>query len=168
MNVMMREGGVDSTGGSSSVNPSLVAYVTLMRNGIDDEGLKEAENELRKMYEDQDNVFTGLILYWREVRGKSKGEELLCGSQDVQVNLPLFHFFLFNLIQKCILMNKKFKISPSSFFQTHYKQCERLYNLLADWSLEFTGSWIKQIKQTKHNYRRDKGTVSVRHMLRNG
>ena len=92
MNVMMREGGVDSTGGSSSVNPSLVAYVTLMRNGIDDEGLKEAENELRKMYEDQDNVFTGLILYWREVRGKSKGEELLCGSQDVQVNLPLFHF----------------------------------------------------------------------------
>ena len=37
-------------------------------------------------------------------------------------------------------MNKRFNISPSSFFQTHYRQCERLYNLLADWSLEFTGN----------------------------
>ena len=137
MTVMMREGGADSTAGSAVVNSSLLAYVTLMRNGIDDEGLKEAENELKKMYENEDNVFTGLILYWREVRGKSKGEDLLCGSQDVQVNL-LFYFF-YSLFEKCILMNKKFKISPSSFFQTHYKQCERLYNLLADWSLEFTG-----------------------------
>ena len=137
MTVMMREGGADSTAGSAVVNSSLVAYVTLMRNGIDEEGLKEAENELKKMYENEDNVFTGLILYWREVRGKSKGEDLLCGSQDVQVNL-LFYLF-YSLFEKCILMNKKFKISPSSFFQTHYKQCERLYNLLADWSLEFTG-----------------------------
>ena len=94
MTVMMREGGADSTAGSAVVNSSLLAYVTLMRNGIDDEGLKEAENELKKMYENEDNVFTGLILYWREVRGKSKGEDLLCGSQDVQVNLLLFTSFI--------------------------------------------------------------------------
>jgi len=120
LTVMMREGGADSS--AEHVEPSLVAYVTIMRNGLSDEQLKAAQDELKEMYAAAENTFTGLILYWREVRGKAKGEDLLSGSPDVQ----------------CVLMNKKFKISPSSFFQTHYRQCERLYTLLADWSLEFT------------------------------
>ena len=84
----MREGGADSNSEGHQVQASLVAYVTIMRNGMSDEQLKVAQGELRQMYEAADNQFTGLILYWREVRGKAKGEELLCGSPDVQVNIP--------------------------------------------------------------------------------
>ena len=65
----------------------MVAYVSLMRNGLTESQLAEARQELKNMYAQDGNVFTGLILYWREVRGKSHGEDLLCGDKNVQERL---------------------------------------------------------------------------------
>ena len=66
------------------VKETMVGYVTLMRNGMTDMELEKAEAELKALYERPDNVFTGLILFWREIRGKTKGEKLLCGDPNVQ------------------------------------------------------------------------------------
>ena len=92
MTVMMREGGVDSSLEKDSANleSSMVAYVSLMRNGLTESQLVEARQELKNMYAQDGNVFTGLILYWREVRGKSHGEDLLCGDKNVQEKGPRF------------------------------------------------------------------------------
>ena len=92
MTVMMREGGVDSSLEKDGANleSSMVAYVSLMRNGLTESQLVEARQELKNMYAQDGNVFTGLILYWREVRGKSHGEDLLCGDKNVQEKGPAF------------------------------------------------------------------------------
>ena len=47
-----------------------MAIVTFMKNGLSNEEMEIAKSELKKMFDEENNVFTGIVFKWREVRGK--------------------------------------------------------------------------------------------------
>ena len=55
-----------------------------MKNGISDEEMEIAKSELKLIFEDEKNVFTGIVFKWREVRGKEKGETLIAGNPETK------------------------------------------------------------------------------------
>lgn len=55
-----------------------------MKNGISDEEMEIAKSELKSIFEEEKNVFTGIVFKWREVRGKEKGETLISGNPETK------------------------------------------------------------------------------------
>ena len=61
-----------------------MAIVTFMKNGISDEEMEIAKSELKSIFDEEKNVFTGIVFKWREVRGKEKGETLIAGNPETK------------------------------------------------------------------------------------
>ena len=55
-----------------------------MKNGISDEEMEIAKTELKSIFDEEKNVFTGIVIKWREVRGKEKGETLIAGNPETK------------------------------------------------------------------------------------
>ena len=55
-----------------------------MKNGISDEEMEIAKTELKSIFDEEKNVFTGIVFKWREVRGKEKGETLIAGNPETK------------------------------------------------------------------------------------
>ena len=55
-----------------------------MKNGISNEEMEIAKTELKSIFDEEKNVFTGIVFKWREVRGKEKGETLIAGNPETK------------------------------------------------------------------------------------
>ena len=55
-----------------------------MKNGISDEEMEIAKSELKSIFDEENNVFTGIVFKWREVRGKENGETLIAGNPETK------------------------------------------------------------------------------------
>ena len=55
-----------------------------MKNGITDEEMEFAKSELKSIFNEENNVFTGIVFKWREVRGKENGETLIAGNPETK------------------------------------------------------------------------------------
>ena len=64
-----------------------------MKNGISDEEMEIAKSELKLIFEEEKNVFTGIVFKWREVRGKEKGETLIAGNPETKEWAPFFYAY---------------------------------------------------------------------------
>ena len=70
-----------------------MAIVTFMKNGISDEEMEIAKSELKSIFEEEKNVFTGIVFKWREVRGKEKGETLIAGNPEIKEKVHFFNTY---------------------------------------------------------------------------
>jgi len=91
----------------------LVGIFIFTRNGISDEILETAKLELLEL-SGKSKTFSGIIFTWKEVRGNAGESTIISGTENITGKV----------------LDKTFKISPKSFFQTHYHQCHTLYHLL--------------------------------------
>ena len=72
-----------------------------MKNGISDEEMEIAKSELKLIFEEEKNVFTGIVFKWREVRGKEKGETLIAGNPETKEWAHFSTPTLFNNLRRC-------------------------------------------------------------------
>ena len=64
-----------------------------MKNGISNEEMEIAKSELKSIFDEEKNVFTGIVFKWREVRGKEKGETLIAGNPETKVHVTTAYAF---------------------------------------------------------------------------
>ena len=132
----MRCGGSDTTPAedrrvtATAGKTDLVAIFIFTRNSLSDERLQAAKDELDQLAKES-KTMTGVVFVWKEVRGTDGETTLLSGSENIVGTV----------------LDKTFHISPMSFFQTHYHQCRTLYQVLGEWSTNYTNKDQKKVSQ---------------------
>ena len=61
-----------------------VGYFTFIRNDLNDENMEIVKSELEALFNETNNVFTGIILLRKEIRGSDKEETIIAGRANVQ------------------------------------------------------------------------------------